>query len=111
MIDFWASWCAPCRDENPDLVDLNTKYSTDEFQIVGVSLDKNKESWENAIIEDKLTDWVHVSHVKFWNEPIARLYNVTKMPTSYLLNSEKKIIGIDVKGSELDKRISVLLAK
>ena len=111
MIDFWASWCAPCRVENPDLVDLNTKYSTDEFQIVGISLDKDKESWENAINEDKLTDWIHISHIKFWDEPIARRYNVTKMPTSYLLNSEKKIIGIDVKGSELDKRISVLLAK
>ena len=111
MIDFWASWCLPCRVENPDLVALNTKYTTDQFQIIGISLDRDKESWENAINEDKLTDWVHISHIKFWNEPIARLYNITKMPTSYLLNSDKKIIGIDVKGSELDKRISVLLSK
>lgn len=111
MIDFWASWCAPCRQENPFLVYLNTKYSTDDFQIIGVSLDRDKESWENAINQDKLTEWIHISHVKFWNEPIAKLYNVKKMPTSFLLNSEKKIIGIDVKGPELDKRISILLAK
>lgn len=105
MLDFWASWCAPCRVENPSLVSLNSKYNTDEFQVVGISLDRDKESWENAINEDGLNKWIHISHVKFWNEPIAKLYNITKMPTSFVLNSEKKIIGMDVKGSDLEKII------
>ena len=105
FLDFWASWCAPCRVENPSLVSLNSKYNTDEFQVVGISLDRDKESWENAIKEDGLKKWIHISHVKFWNEPIAKLYNITKMPTSFVLNSEKKIIGMDVKGSDLEKII------
>ena len=95
MIDFWASWCAPCRVENPHLVSLNSKYKNDEFQIVGISLDRDKESWVNAINEDNLSNWVHISHVKFWNEPIAKLYNITRMPTTFILNSEKRIIAMD----------------
>tara|TARA_B100000780_G_scaffold121457_1_gene85105 strand:+ start:4734 stop:5855 length:1122 start_codon:yes stop_codon:yes gene_type:complete len=105
MLDFWASWCAPCRIENPSLVSLNSKYNTDEFQIVGVSLDRDKKSWENAISEDGLKNWIHISHVKFWNEPIAKLYNVTRMPTTFILNSDKKIIAMDVKDSDLEKII------
>jgi thiol-disulfide isomerase/thioredoxin len=105
MIDFWASWCGPCRVENPFLVSLNAKYSTDEFQIVGVSLDRDKESWENAINDDGLKNWIHISHVKFWNEPIAKLYNITRMPTTFILNSDKKIIAMDSKGSDLEKII------
>ena len=105
MIDFWASWCAPCRVENPFLVYLNTKYSKDEFQVVGVSLDRTREAWENAIKEDKLDNWVHISHLKFWNEPIAKLYNVVQMPTSYILNSEKKILAMNVKDQDLDNLI------
>ena len=105
MVDFWASWCGPCRIENPHLVSLNKKYSNDEFQIVGVSLDRDKESWANAINDDGLENWIHVSHVKFWNEPIAKLYNITKMPTTFVLNSEKRIIAMDSKGSDLEKII------
>ena len=105
LINFWASWCAPCRVENPYLVYLNTKYSKDEFQIIGVSLDRTREAWENAIKEDKLDDWIHISHLKFWNEPIAKLYNITQMPTSYVLNSEKKILAMNVKDQDLDNLI------
>ena len=105
MVDFWASWCGPCRIENPHLVSLNKKYPNDEFQIVGVSLDRDKESWANAINDDGLENWIHVSHVKFWNEPIAKLYNITRMPTTFVLNSEKRIIAMDSKGSDLEKII------
>ena len=105
MIDFWASWCAPCREENPHLISLNSKYTTDQFQIVGVSLDRDKESWQNAIIDDQLNNWIHISHVKFWNEPIAKLYDITRMPTTFILNSEKRIIAMDAKGQDLEKII------
>ena len=70
-----------------------------------VSLDRDKKSWENAISEDGLKNWIHISHVKFWNEPIAKLYNVTRMPTTFILNSDKKIIAMDVKDSDLEKII------
>jgi len=105
MIDFWASWCSPCRVENPFLVYLNTKYNTDQFQVVGVSLDRESEKWNSAIESDKLDSWIHISHLKFWGEPIAKLYNVRQMPTTFVLVKNKRVIGMNIKGDELDKLI------
>jgi thiol-disulfide isomerase/thioredoxin len=110
MIDFWASWCAPCIDEFPSLVYLNTKYNTDQFQVVGVSLDRENEKWISAIEEDNLDNWIHISHLKFWAEPIAKLYNVTRMPTTFILDENKRVIAINLKGDELDKLISKQLS-
>jgi thiol-disulfide isomerase/thioredoxin len=111
LLDFWASWCAPCRVENPSLVNLKKKYSNKDFEIVGVSLDRDRESWINAIENDKIKNWVHVSNLKFWGEPIAKLYKVIKMPTTFVLDENKNIIGIDVKGDDLDNLIAQQLAK
>ena len=111
LLDFWASWCAPCRVENPSLVNLKKKYSNKDFEIVGVSLDRDRESWVNAIENDKIQNWVHVSNLKFWGEPIAKLYKVIKMPTTFVLDENKNVIGIDVKGDDLDKLIAQQLAK
>ena len=111
LLDFWASWCAPCRVENPSLVNLKKKYSNKDFEIVGVSLDRDRESWVNAIENDKIKNWVHVSNLKFWGEPIAKLYKVIKMPTTFVLDENKNVIGIDVKGDDLDKLIAQQLAK
>ena len=111
LLDFWASWCAPCRVENPSLVNLKKKYSNIDFEIVGVSLDRDRESWVNAIENDKIQNWVHVSNLKFWGEPIAKLYKVIKMPTTFVLDENKNVIGIDVKGDDLDKLIAQQLAK
>jgi len=111
LLDFWASWCAPCRVENPSLVNLKSKYSDDEFQIIGVSLDRDMESWINAIESDNIKDWVHVSNLKFWGEPIAKQYKVTQMPTTFVLDESKKIIGVDVKGDDLDAMIALQLSK
>lgn len=111
LLDFWASWCAPCRVENPSLVNLKKKYSNKDFEIVGVSLDRDRESWVNAIENDKIQNWVHVSNLKFWGEPIAKLYKVIKMPTTFVLDENKNVIGIDVKGDDLDNLIAQQLAK
>jgi thiol-disulfide isomerase/thioredoxin len=111
LLDFWASWCAPCRVENPSLVSLKKKYSNKDFEIVGVSLDRDRESWVNAIENDKIKNWVHVSNLKFWSEPIAKLYKVIKMPTTFVLDENKNVIGIDVKGDDLDNLIAQQLAK
>ncbi len=110
MIDFWASWCAPCRVENPFLVYLNTKYNTDQFQVVGVSLDREREKWVSAIETDFLDNWIHVSNLKFWAEPIGKLYNVRQMPTTFILDENKRVIGMNLKGKELDKLISKQLS-
>ena len=111
LLDFWASWCAPCRVENPSLVNLKKKYSNKDFEIVGISLDRDRESWVNAIENDKIKNWVHVSNLKFWGEPIAKLYKVIKMPTTFVLDENKNVIGIDVKGDDLDNLIAQQLAK
>lgn len=111
LLDFWASWCGPCRIENPDLVKLKNKYSSDEFQIIGISLDRDRDSWVSAIKNDKIENWVHISNLKFWGEPIAKLYKVIQMPTSFLLDENRNIIGKDVKGVDLDNLISKQLNK
>ena len=104
LIDFWASWCAPCRVENPDLADLLNVYSSDDFSIVGVSLDMNLESWKRAIEIDGIESWIHISNLKYFNDPIAKLYDISKegIPSSFLLNEERKIIARNIKGEDLE---------
>lgn len=103
LIDFWASWCAPCRVENPDLADLLNRYSSDDFSILGVSLDMNEQSWKKAIETDGIESWIHISNLKYFNDPIAKLYDISEegIPSSFLLNEERKIIARNVKSQEL----------
>jgi len=98
LIDFWASWCSPCRQLNPEMVKLYKKFKDKNFTILGVSLDRDKASWEKAIKIDKLT-WTHVSDLKYWDSPVAKLYNVQSIPYSVLINKEGKIVA---KGLEVD---------
>lgn len=102
LIDFWASWCKPCRAQNPALVRIYKKYSNKGFTILGVSLDSKKESWLKAIHDDKL-QWQQVSDLKFWKNDVAQQYKISSVPQNYLLNSQGVIIGKNLSESDLDE--------
>lgn len=108
IIDFWASWCGPCRQENPAVVKLYTKYKKKGLQIIGVSLDKDESKWKKAIADDKLT-WIQISNLQFWKDPIAKLYNVESIPSVYILDQKGTIIAKDLRGAELEAKIAELL--
>ncbi|MDR1200716.1 MAG: AhpC/TSA family protein [Tannerellaceae bacterium] len=110
LIDFWAAWCGPCRRENPNVVAVYNKYRDKGFDIIGVSLDHNKESWEKAIEQDKLT-WTHVSDLKYWDSEVARLYGVRAIPSNYLIDRDGIIVAKNLRGEDLDKLIGTLLEK
>lgn len=92
MVDFWASWCSPCRQFNPKLVEIYRKYHKDGLEILGVSLDMDKDSWLAAIESDKLT-WPHVSDLKYWNSAVVSLFNVNFIPQNIFVDSEGTIVA------------------
>jgi peroxiredoxin len=110
IIDFWASWCGPCRRENPNVVALYNKFHSKGLNIVGVSLDKTKDDWKKAIEKDTIT-WIQVSNLKFWEEPIAKLYKVEQIPSTFILDKTGKIIAKNLNGKELEDKIIELLEK
>ncbi len=112
LIDFWASWCGPCRVANPYLVHLHNEFHEKGLNIIGVSLDKEnqKEKWLEAIATDKLT-WTQVSNLKFWQDPIAKQYSVQSIPATFLLDAEGKIVAKNLSGLELKAKIAELLGE
>ena len=108
IIDFWASWCRPCRIENPNLVRLYNRMNDKGLEIIGVSLDRNKASWERAIADDGL-QWNHVSNLQYWSDPIAKLYGVRSIPAAFVLDREGKIVAKNLRGAQLDAKIEELL--
>lgn len=110
MIDFWASWCGPCRKENPNVVKLYAEFHSKGLNIIGVSLDKDLEQWRNAIAKDGIT-WTQVSNLKEWNEPIAKMYHVEQIPTTFLIDEKGRFIAQDLFGEELRKKVQELLTK
>jgi peroxiredoxin len=104
MIDFWASWCRPCRMENPNVLKAYTKYHDKGFEILGVSLDDNKGKWEAAIAQDGLP-WKHVSDLKGWYGPTSQLYGVSSIPATLLLDKEGKIIARNLRGEALEAKL------
>ncbi len=107
MIDFWAAWCKPCREENPNVVRLYNKYKDQGFEVFGVSLDRTKDAWVEAIAEDGLT-WTQVSDLKYFNSEAAELYQIEAIPATYLLDPEGKIIGKDLRGPSLENKLAEL---
>ncbi len=105
LLDFWASWCRPCRVENPNLVKNYKEFNDKGFEIYQVSLDKTRSAWVNGIEKDNL-DWYHVSDLQFWNSSAARKYNVQGIPASFLLDKEGRIIAKNLRGDALEAKLS-----
>lgn len=110
LIDFWASWCAPCRKENPNIVTAYKEFHDKGFNIVGISLDKKKENWVKGINDDHL-EWLQVSELIYWNSEIAKLYGVRAIPANYLVDSKGIIVARNLRGEELQTTLKTLLNK
>jgi peroxiredoxin len=108
LIDFWASWCGPCRQENPNIVRTYEKFKGNNFEILGVSLDNNKDKWLKAIQDDQLT-WAQVSDLKYWKNAVAVQYGVQSIPANFLLDKEGKIIAKGLRGPALEQTLEKIL--
>jgi thiol-disulfide isomerase/thioredoxin len=104
LLDFWASWCGPCRSENPNLVAAYQKYNSKGFEIYQVSLDRSRESWIKAIEDDHLT-WTHVSDLQFWNSVVVPVYNIQGIPMNFLLDPEGRIVDQNLRGDLLSAKL------
>lgn len=110
VVDFWASWCGPCRAGMPALKETYKKFKGDNFEIVGVSLDKDMEAWAKAV-KDLGLEWAHMSDLKFWDCEGARLYGVNAIPALVVIDKDGTIAARDIHGEELNAKIAELLAK
>jgi peroxiredoxin len=107
LVDFWAGWCKPCRDENPNVVRLYNKYKDKGFEVFGVSLDRTREMWVKAIEEDELT-WTQVSDLKYFNSEAATKYQINAIPATYMIDPEGNILAKNLRGSSLERKLSEL---
>jgi peroxiredoxin len=108
LVDFWASWCRPCRVENPNVVDAFNKFKSKNFTVLGISLDREKDAWMKAIEKDNLK-WTHLSDLNFWNNEVAMMYRVNSIPQNFLVDPSGKIVAKDLRGEELHEKLCELL--
>lgn len=108
LVDFWASWCGPCRAENPNIVKAFNQFKTKNFTVLGVSLDQDKAKWLEAIKKDGLA-WNHVSDLKYWNNAVAAQFGIQSIPASFLIDPTGKIVARDLRGADLDKFLATNL--
>ncbi len=110
LLDFWAAWCGPCRQENPNVVNVYKEFNKKGFDVFGVSLDQGKDDWVKAIADDKLS-WTHVSDLQYWNSAAAKLYGVTAIPANFLLDENGVIIGRNLRGEDLYNKVKEVLGE
>lgn len=108
LLDFWASWCGPCRKESPEVVKLYAEFKDKGLAIVGFSLDEAADAWKKAIAKDQL-NWIQLSNLKGWEDPVAKLYGVDQIPTNFLLDAQHNIIAKDLHGAALREKIESVL--
>lgn len=108
LLDFWASWCGPCRASNRDMVKLYKKHKDKGFEILGVSIDDEEKHWKKAIIKDKIT-WLQVIDPGGWEARTAMQWNLNAIPANYLIDKEGKVIGMDLEVKDLEKALQQLL--
>jgi len=108
LIDFWASWCGPCRKSMKHLSAIYPALKAKGFEIYGISIDENKDDWKKAVAADKIS-WLQVNENGGWNAPVANLWKIDQIPTSYLLDRQGKIVARDLEGRQLEAKINQLL--
>jgi peroxiredoxin len=108
LIDFWASWCRPCREAIPGVVKLYNKYKAQGFEVLGVSIDSKKPMWLKAMADDKIT-YTQVNDSMGWNAKVTEVYNVNEIPATFLLDKTGKIIVVNAEGTKLERKIKMLL--